>query len=1007
MQIDDQHTSVYDFVTDGTPTDVVARYASLKTQALHADYGDLDRNIVVIDTETTGVSERKDELTQIAAARLERGEITEWFVTFVNPGKPIPDEISHLTNIFDTDVADAPTPVEACEQLVRFVGDATLVAHNAAFDRHFVTKNAGGACLKENLWIDSLDLARIALPRLKSHRLIDLVHAFDAPISTHRADADVEALCAVYRILLAAVSDMPNDLVEYISKLAPIEEWSTGAVFALVAAQQREHATSAAGEKAETFPFSLSAMRRSRFSQANQPKPASENNTPNAQSEDLPMEFPAAEEIEAAFSSDGLVGRLYNDFEPRDEQVVMAKEVLKAFSTSTNLVVEAGTGVGKSMAYLLPSALGALRSGSRIGVATKTNALLDQIVYKELPLLKSTLADAGVGDLSYVALKGFSHYPCMRKVSHIVSDGARMVNVTGKDVSQAPSIAALLSFIEQTEYDDMDGLKLDYRVLPRYAITTTSRECLKRKCPFFGPQCFVHGLRKRAESANVLVTNHSLFFCDLAAEGFLLPPTRYWVVDEAHGAEAEARRALAVKLDAAEIVRLANRLAATDAKRNPFVRLERRAPMNEATMPEASSLFYGLTEKAAKAGRAFSGDAIAFSHHMKDLVAWDTNRQNRNYENIELWINDEVRGSQQFAGLREYGKKFQESAEKLVAAASELVAFLEGVDGVADVQRDVATVVIDAKGMLQACDLILNKVDENYVYAAKLSRKPERVAECLEALIVNIGATLDETLYEKTHSVVYASATIAVGDDFKNFLGAMGLGETEGSRANTCMLGSSYDFDKNMQVLVLTDIPEPNQPGYLETLEDFLTQAHLAQNGSMLTLFTNRREMEECFGAVDPSLKEAGLRLVCQKWGVSTKGLRDDFLKDEHLSLFALKSFWEGFDAPGATLKGVVIPKLPFAKPTDPLSCERAVRDSSAWSHYTLPQAVIEVKQAAGRLIRSQTDSGTLVLADKRLVTKGYGRVFLRSLPSKNIVKCTRAEAIEALRRGVAGSAIQ
>ena len=221
------------------------------------------------------------------------------------------------------------------------------------------------------------------------------------------------------------------------------------------------------------------------------------------------------------------------------------------------------------------------------------------------------------------------------------------------------------------------------------------------------------------------------------------------------------------------------------------------------------------------------------------------------------------------------------------------------------------------------------------------------------------------------------------------------------------MLGSSYDFDKNMQVLVLTDIPEPNQPGYLETLEDFLTQAHLAQNGSMLTLFTNRREMEECFGAVDPSLKEAGLRLVCQKWGVSTKGLRDDFLKDEHLSLFALKSFWEGFDAPGATLKGVVIPKLPFAKPTDPLSCERAVRDSSAWSHYTLPQAVIEVKQAAGRLIRSQTDSGTLVLADKRLLTKGYGKVFLRSLPSKKIVKCTRAEAIEALRRGVMGSAIQ
>ena len=1002
MQKDDQHASVYDFVTDGTPADVVERYASLKEQAARADFGDLDRNIVVIDTETTGVSERKDELTQIAAARMECGEIVEWFVTFVNPGKHIPDDISHLTNIFDSDVADAPTPEEACARLVKFVGDATLVAHNAAFDRHFVTKNPAGATLLENLWIDSLDLARIALPRLKSHRLIDLVHAFDAPISTHRADADVEALCAVYRILLAAVADMPNDLVEYVSKLASVSEWSTGAVFSLIAAMQRESMVSASGAKVETFPFSLSAMRRDRFT-TNEPAPKPTPTGPASGEEtgEVSVNFPSVDEIEAAFTADGLVGSLYEGFEPRDEQVIMAKEVLKAFSTSTNLVVEAGTGVGKSMAYLLPSALGALRSGSRIGVATKTNALLDQIVYKELPLLHDTLQKAGAGDLTYVALKGFSHYPCLRKVSHIVSDGARMVNVTGKNVSQAPSIAALLSYIEQTEYDDMDGLKLDFRALPRYAITTTSRECLKRKCPFYGTQCFVHGVRKRAESANVVVTNHSLFFCDLAAEGFLLPPTKYWVVDEAHGAESEARRALATKLDASEIVRLANRLAASDAKRNPFVRLERRAPVDEANMPEAASLFYGLTEKAAKRGRAFATDAIEFAHHMKDLVACDTNRQNRNYENIELWINDAVRESEPFANLRAYGKKFQESAERLVAASSELVAFLEGVDGVADAQRDIATVVIDAKAMLQACNLILDTTDPNYVYAAKLSRKPERVAECLEALIVNIGATLDETLYEKTHSVVYASATIAVGEDFKSFLGAMGLNETEQSQANTCMLGSSYDFDNHMQVLVLTDIPEPNQPGYLETLEDFLAQAHLAQNGSMLTLFTNRREMEACFDAVDPSLKEAGLRLVCQKWGVSTKGLRDDFLKDEHLSLFALKSFWEGFDAPGATLKAVVIPKLPFAKPTDPLSCERAARDSSAWSHYTLPQAVIEVKQAAGRLIRSQTDTGTLVLADKRLVTKGYGKVFLRSLPSRNVRKCTRAEAIEALLRGI------
>ena len=200
-----------------------------------------------------------------------------------------------------------------------------------------------------------------------------------------------------------------------------------------------------------------------------------------------------------------------------------------------------------------------------------------------------------------------------------------------------------------------------------------------------------------------------------------------------------------------------------------------------------------------------------------------------------------------------------------------------------------------------------------------------------------------------------------------------------------------------MTVYVASDMPEPNDPAYLERLQRLLVDVHRAQQGSMLTLFTNRREMERCFDVVQPAIKTDDLRLVCQKWGVSVKGLRDDFLADEHLSLFALKSFWEGFDAPGATLKGVVIPKLPFAKPTDPLSCERAARDDQAWRRYVLPQAVLETKQAAGRLIRKADDRGVLILADKRLVTKGYGKAFLNSLPSRTIKVCTCAEIVAEL----------
>ena len=149
---------------------------------------------------------------------------------------------------------------------------------------------------------------------------------------------------------------------------------------------------------------------------------------------------------------------------------------------------------------------------------------------------------------------------------------------------------------------------------------------------------------------------------------------------------------------------------------------------------------------------------------------------------------------------------------------------------------------------------------------------------------------------------------------------------------------------------------------------------------------------------MEPALKADNLRLVCQKYGVSVKGLRDDFLADEHLSLFALKTFWEGFDAPGATLKGVIIPKLPFGRPTDPLYCERASRDDRAWWRYVLPQAVIETKQAAGRLIRKSDDHGVLILADKRLVTKRYGKTFLKSLQSCTVRVCTMDEIVASLR---------
>ena len=697
------------------------------------------------------------------------------------------------------------------------------------------------------------------------------------------------------------------------------------------------------------------------------------------------LSFVDKEVIAHAFSPEGLLGTLYEDYETREEQREMALAVHKAISQSCNLAVEAGTGVGKSMAYLVPLVYAAKENGITVGVATKTNALLDQLVHKELPLLSSALG------ITYAPLKGFNHYPCLRKVETLINQGPKTIIYKKQPLNQTPSLAALLSFIVQSDYDDIDALKIDYRAIPRKRITTSSAECLRRKCPFFGRSCFVHGAREQAQRCDVVVTNHSLLFWDTRFEGGLLPPIRYWVVDEAHGAEAEARRAFSLSTSSNEIMTLVKRVTADSASVNVLTRVKRSAQAPE----EGQALYDALIAKAETTAGAFSIAAEEFCLSAKDLLVFDQKSRSRGYEWFDLWLNSEIRTSETYQGVRECARSLYNTLEKLIKATRDLVAYAEQMDDTSSAQRELALVALELRELYETLDIIFFHESDNNVYSVRLNRAKGVLDEVFTVQPLDIGKSLNEFLYPETRSVIYASATLSIDGQFDAFNRAVGFNEADESRAEVLKVESSFDFDTNMHIYVPTDIPEPQDPHYLEALESFLIKLHRAQKGSLLTLFTNRREMEQCFGKVQPALKEDNLRLVCQKWGVSVKGLKDDFLKDEHLSLFALKSFWEGFDAPGSTLKGVVIPKLPFGLPTDPLSCERQQRDDRAWAHYSLPSAVIEVKQAVGRLIRTATDKGIVVLADRRLITKYYGKKFLNSLPSKNISYLTCDEIIE------------
>jgi ATP-dependent DNA helicase DinG len=949
-----------DILMPGTPNSVKEAYQKLAQRAMQEDFGLLEQDVIVLDTETTGLSFKDCELIQIAAARIDGREVVDRFETFVHPGRPIPRQIQRLTGIRDLDVINAPEPREAVAALAEFVGGMPVLAHNASFDRTFIEAVPGGREVSDT-WIDTLALSRIALPRLSTHRLADMAEAFGVAAVTHRAGDDVDALVGMWRVILTALSDLPHGLLGHLSTMHLEVDWPYRPVLAHLAAEQGAE------------PFSMKATRRTLVGEN---PPHLRDDAAEHAGHLTPVDQSV---IDAAFEPGGVVARMYDAYETRPEQRAMAREVAEALSTSTHRAIEAGTGVGKSVAYLLPEVLFAQANNVTVGVATKTNALTDQLITHELP----ALAQALPGGLTFTSLKGYDHYPCLRRLERaaegelplsLVEHDGRSDNALAQDMLTA--IAVTYAFACQSTEGDLDALGIRWRSVPRSLLTTTSSECLRNRCPFFPNECLLHGARRRAAAADVVVTNHSLLLRNVAAEGKILPPIRHWVVDEAHAFEAEARHQWAVEV------------SGTDAHQGFEVLGGIRTGalhtvMIQAVRLEGATLLQRLLTKCASAAsraQVSTSDLFVTLHDLGRVAG-----SSGGYDAQTLWIDAEVRDTPEWAALSEAGNAAVERLDELAKDVREAVEALAQA-GAPQLGADLTEAGRFAAELRDGIDLIVGGQDETYVYSAQLSRrKRDMGTEKLLAEKVDIGADLGSIWLPEMQSVIFSSATIAVGESFEHFDHAVGLDQLPAEAHRSLRLDSSFDFDNHMGVVVCRDLPQPNDQRYLDALEDLLFDVHVAMGGSVLTLFTNRREMERVYDGLRPRLVAAGLDVACQERGSSPRRLRQRFLEERHLSLLALRSFWEGFDAAGDTLRCVVITKLPFASPRDPLVRERELREDRSWWRHSLPEAVISVKQAAGRLIRTSSDTGVLVLADSRLVTKRYGRQFVGSLPSKSV----------------------
>jgi len=967
-------------------SDQYASYASYAEKAKEENFG-FEEEVCVLDVETTGISPVYEYIIEIAVAKMQGAEIIDEYSTYLNPGKPIPREITELTGISDADVADAPCFEDIAEELRTFVGTCDIIAHNAAFDKSFVEAALRRADCEPlpGQWLDSLVFLRLGLPLLSSFKLEDLMRIFcpDEYARAHRAIADVHGLCKMWRIALVGISsldqmvlralpDMLDDLAEaaWIRRVAELYSGSGsagkgGGYLRLKALRQKT-----------TKDFKLEELTCAR-----------------TKSE---LTFPPQELIEDDLSCSGLAGKMYETFESRPEQGEMAIAIRKAHEQGEHLVVEAGTGVGKSLAYLVCLARLALANNITVGVATKTNALSDQLMGKELPLLAAALAQEAAADsgslakdnppsasvphLRYASLKGYSHYPCLRKYSSILNSDSWNYPLAS---------AQLLAWISQTSWAELSSANLPLPYRERQAFAASSADCTRRRCSYYF-QCYLHGARRIARAAHIVVTNHSLLFRNSASEGKILPPVRYWAVDEAHNLEAEARKQLTrsfgeFDLDATlKLISgsrgLPKRLLAAAGKFMDKGEVDRLAELVDQLQADILQL------------TILSGNFFAYAHDLDQHESFQMgSNQNPAYAGSKAakthWIGPELRESSAWGSLCSVGANLAVQLQNVLDSGRRLTQLYS--DQLLELSpptelSDFAGIMAMLADMANTLDCAISEAEENLVYALSFSREYQgKRSVAIEISQLEVGEKIASELLDQTDSVIFTSATLAVGDSFKRFNSGIGLDTLE-FPPRTLQLASSYDLPNLMRIFVPADLVEPRSSQWEEQFTDVLQQVHLRSKGGVLTLFTSRRDMLACRDILQDELRPEGIDVLAQDGMLSMRVLQERFIADPQSSLLATKSFWEGFDASGDTLRCIVIPKLPFGRPDTPLSRERSlVYGRSAWARYDLPEAILELKQAVGRLVRTSTDSGIVVLADTRLLTKGYGKRVLGALPVK------------------------
>jgi predicted DnaQ family exonuclease/DinG family helicase len=920
---------------------------------------------VVIDLETTGLDPATCDITELGAARFVEGKIEETFSQLVKPSTSIPAEITRLTGISDKMVEKAPSIDEVIEGYEDFIKDSQWIAgHNIGFDFSFLKKHLDRKTFRkiENSSLDTAVLARILFPRMSRYSLGHLAEMFAiSRKNAHRALNDCVITGNVYLRLISHLVSLPVSSRKRIG----------GLIFSRA--------------NAEIFLNSIDNL------PSPEPVGAVVDEYPDNVTGEIPEEsyddyIPVdSAAVKNHFLNGGILAKSMSSYEYRPQQAEMAVKVGEAFNRSEFLLVEAPTGVGKSLAYLLPVSWWAALNREKVIISTQTKSLQSQLFYKDIPQVQNVV---GYRFRALLA-KGRGNYICLYKYNELKIEAEASFNKRDRE-----ALSPLLLWVENTKTGDIsecNGFNPSKNAYLWSRISCEGGFCLGQSCPF-AEKCFLLKVKREIGNAQIIVVNHYLTFADFAAGGDLIRETGHVIFDEAHNLEKVAASYLGNRLEKTQLdYLLGDMYSPRPVKSGYMINLKAMALVNsldneiESSVDSIIDSIIGLNHQS----NSFFNE---LSKKMKEGITNSLSREIAYTRDSNPCLIPEA---EEFIASLE---SVYEKAVRLIGIIRDEAEFSKKRDAVIRLEA----FAVDLKNYIDVAHDMVNASSDDYVYWVDLPSS-DRFPPRLYSAPLDVGKLLDERFYDYLKTAVFTSATLTVNNNFDYLKDRLGLNLSQKERVLTLNLDSPFDIDSEVALMTAGYLPSPRDPQFESAAGEALKLILGSGVAKSMVLFTSYSSLKAAADSSYDTLKASGITLLTQDSSFNSERVLNRFKKAKKAALFGTDSFWEGIDLPGEQLELLVLFKLPFTVPDRPWFKANLKRieenGESSFAKLSLPDAVVKFKQGFGRLIRSASDRGCIVALDSRIENKSFGRVFLNSVRGTKYRCRSAAEIADIIRK--------